>query len=191
MAKISEKDLKDIVVMRKFGVLVDVDPQRMRQEDGVICVTCADGDQMPDVFQQQVKFALEAGFKPRPHQLSLNGGALLIPEESPLNKELREDATLLAHIRGGIKLKGIRTIVLYIHAPCGAAGLAGLTFKESIDLLIKAKDRIKKEILDVRVACFCHVDREHGTGHKKRTYFVDEERWETLKRKGAVVTEKR
>ena len=174
MAHISENDIKIISAMRKFGVLDDIDPHRLAQEQGIIPIPCADGDQMIDIFQHQLKIALEGGVAPRPHQLSLNGGALLIAEESPLNKELREDLVLLAHIRGAMVLKKIRTVVLYAHAPCGAAGLAGLSFERCIDLLMKAKARVKKEIPGMKVACFCHVDRKG----KKRTYFVSKEKWE-------------
>ncbi|MDP3963112.1 MAG: hypothetical protein Q8Q39_01310 [bacterium] len=189
MGKISASDFKSIVELRKFGVLADVDPHRLPQKEGVIATPCADGDQMIDVFTRQVEYAAQAGHAPRPHMLALNGGALLIAEDSPLNKKLREDLVYIEHIKGGIMLKGMRTIVLYTHAPCGAAGLVKLSFVECIELLIKAKARISSEIPDAKVVCFCHIDRETDGKHKKNTYFVDEERWAEWQRKHPMEVE--
>lgn len=178
MATISETDLRAIISLRKDGVLADIDPHRLTQQKGVIVVPCADGDQMPDVFAQQAAYAEQAGLEPRPHVLALNGGALLLPENSPLNKAVREDLVLLKHIKDAVPMKNIHTVVIYTHAPCGAAGAANLSFVRCMDLLVKAKARIKEKIPEVKVACFCHVDRsDEGGHHKRRTYYVDEVRW--------------
>jgi hypothetical protein len=163
-----------IRLMRSVGVLEDLNPHRLDQKDGVIMVACADGDQMPDLFAHQARLVSAHRDAPRVHTLALNGGALLIPTRSPLrNKALREGDVLCQHITAARKLKGISTIVLYGHTPCGAAGLHDLGIHDCISLLVEAKAQIRKTYPRVPIACFFHV----ADGAKKRTYFISPKRW--------------
>lgn len=174
MGHLNTDDRKLALELKRARILTDVEAPELNLDHGVIIVTCADGDQMPDLFSFQTRLFNIRGIHPRVHTLALNGGALLIPEKSPLNKENGEDRVLLAHLRDARKLKNIDTIVLYVHAPCGAAGLADLNFMQVMELLLEAKARIKKELPGALVACFCHVDWGENI---KRTYFVSRDKW--------------
>jgi hypothetical protein len=158
--------------LREAGVLQDVDGHRLNQSNGIILVCCADGDQMPDIWQFQSGIMQRQRQTSRIHTLSLNGGALLIPEGSMLNAEAHEDIVLLKHIHEAITLKGIHTIALYAHGPCGAAGLTGLTLIEVIGLLKQAGKRVREAFPGAQAVCFFHADK----GETKRTYFVSA-RW--------------
>lgn len=83
----------------------------------------------------------------------------------------RFDIQMIINIWKAIRMKGIKTIVLYIHAPCGAAGLCKISFAGELEHLILAKRRLKWWLgfMGIKVACFCHVD--YGGG-KKKTYFI-------------------
>jgi hypothetical protein len=83
---------------------------------------------------------------------------------------------LLQHIReaSSPELKGIGTIVLYVHAPCGAAHLSGLTLVHQIVYLMRAKERVKEQSNDQIVVCFIHVHHEDG---RKCTYFISRDKW--------------
>jgi len=175
MGRLSDRDRSMIRRLRNARVLEDADAHKLKSPDGVIVVPCSDGDQMPDVFEHQCALAREVGRPVRPHMLSLHGGAMLIAENCPLYREYRVDDLLLQHIREaeGTDLKGIGTVVLYIHAPCGAAGLAGLSLVEQVVLLIRAKERVKEIDTTNAVVCFVHVDY----GDRQRTYFISRDRW--------------
>lgn len=177
MAHLSDSDRQTIDFLRNgAGVLADVEEHKIDQTNGVIMVACADGDQMPDIFLFQKKMEEKQRKTPRIHTIALNGGALLIPENSPV--ATGESKILIGHIRVAMDLKKIKTIALYAHAPCGAAGLCKLSVEVILDLLIQAKMQIKREISDAKVACFFHVD--YGDG-KKRTYFVSRDKYEEWK----------
>jgi len=83
----------------------------------------------------------------------------------------RRNIQILANLWAAIRMKQIKTIVLYIHAPCGAADHCGVSFRDELLHLIKAKRRIEWWLgyMGIKVACFCHVD--YGAG-KKKTYFI-------------------
>jgi len=173
MGHLSDADRGAYSLLREQQILVDVDSHRLDLSAGVILVACSDGDQLPDIFNNISHSFAGQRSTARIHTIALNGGALLLPANSPLVTAHREDEVLLEHIRVARQLKGIDTIALYTHAPCGAGTIAGLTLKQEIDLLLSAKSRIKEEFSDAKVACFCHIDR----GDSKRTYFVSRNRW--------------
>lgn len=71
-----------IELIKKFqtnGVLQTVDTHRLDQKNGAIIVSCADGDQIHDLFHYHERLFNEAGVPPRIHTLALNGGTLLLP----------------------------------------------------------------------------------------------------------------
>lgn len=176
MGALSTFDRQVINNLREAGVLENDDAGKLTSPDGVIVIPCSDGDQMPDVFTHQCKLAHEGGWPVRPHMPSLHGGAILIAEDCPLYRDFRVDELLLLHIRQaeGPELKGIGTVVLYAHAPCGAAGIAKLSVVHQIAYLIRAKERVKAIDTTNKVICFVHVD--YGNG-RKRTYFVSRAKW--------------
>lgn len=173
--RLSEKDLNMIRKLRDFGVLDNVNGHSLSQKNGVIMISCADGHQMYDIFGHQLK--MQEGYCQDPciHTIAWNGGALRIPKNSPANKEGRTThLDVLDDIRDSIAIKDIRTIALYVHAPCGKAQACGIDFLETIRLLMIAKKRLKNKIDDVHVACFIHIDFNN---HKKRTYFISKHKW--------------
>ncbi len=91
----------------------------------------------------------------------------------------RQDMVLLFNIWGAMVLKGMKTIVLQIHFPCGAAGLFSIEAREQYEHLVLAKRRLKRWFPDIKVPCFVHIDWE-GDDLNKRTYPVstrDLESW--------------
>lgn len=174
MGYLNEADRELIRRLRSEGVLIDVDAHRLDMKNGVIMVTCSDGDQIADIFGTQSRFVQECRSDPRVHTIALNGGAIAIPQNSPLNFDVRKDEVIIYDIRGAMELKGINTIALYGHAPCGAAGLCCLDVLNVMELLVEGKERLKREIGDsVKVACFVHVDYHDS----KRTYFMSADSW--------------
>lgn len=175
MGVLRPRDRYAIRLMRKQGMLENIEGHRLHQKEGAILVSCGDGDQFCDLLNHKVKMQALHRRTARIHPCTVNGGALRLPPHSPLNREgstMSED--LLEGIGEAASLKGIGTVALYSHAPCGKAGRHNLNALAAIDLLMDAKCYVEEAYPELIVACFFHVD--YGT--KKRTYFVSRKRWD-------------
>lgn len=86
-------------------------------------------------------------------------------------RAIRLDLLLLSFLAIAIDMKKIRTVVLYVHAPCGAAQHAGLDFFDELRHLVAAKRFLKRRLghLGLKVPCFVHVNFGGG---QEETYFV-------------------
>lgn len=93
-----------------------------------------------------------------------------------LGKAMCQDVALMLNISMAVELKGIKTVGLAIHAPCGAASICGMSFVKELVHLIKAKRRLEKTpaFHGVKLPCFCHIDYgdDQKNGMRKRTYFI-------------------
>lgn len=161
--------------------LCPVAPQELDLLLGHIAVFCGDCDQADELIKQQEHYCRERSAEPRIHRLSLNGGALRIAERTPIYAGDGADRVLLQDIGATLVMKGIRTVVLFGHAPCVAARMFGLNAQESVRLLLAAKRRVRATVEvavpRVIVACKMHVD---WGGTKRNTYFLKREGVETV-----------
>ncbi len=144
------KDLRDAGVFQEINTAL---LENMRS--GTIFIPCADGHHFGDLFTYHTQIC---GHKDEQlhHPLSLNGGALLIPNESPLlrredGSRRHDDAVLLENLVGAIQLKQPKAVILYAHAPCGMARLHRLSIHNECALLFTAKDRIRNATKDLDV----------------------------------------
>lgn len=173
MPQLDQKEVHFFEELREAGVLEDVNGNRLDTSNGVILVTCADGDQLGDIFK------LQSGMTPRIHTLAFNGGGLLIPHRSPANMSFGMSPTgaviclgdiYMSQIFAAQELKGINVVALHVHFPCGIARLHSIGPCRLMELLVEAKTRIKTEMPDgMKVAAYLHVAWPDG---RKRTYFV-------------------
>jgi hypothetical protein len=176
MKSLSAADLSMIRDLRCAGVLQNMDGNKIPDNDGTIVISCADGDRISDILEFHRK---QCDSHECHHPLTLNGGPLLIPRDSPVaDKEHPEGPVILKHVVGANKIKNISTIVAYGHWPCGAALASGLSLYQTLELFVKSKDNIRqflqaREIKPSVVACF-HVD--YGSG-VKRSYFFHRKQW--------------
>jgi hypothetical protein len=120
---------------------------------------------------------MQAGCRsdPRIHVFGWHGGALACAPGSPINRHKQAHNVFLNQIADARALKQIDVVVLYAHAPCGAAGLHGVSLTRAFELSISAKIKIKTLNEGIKVVCCFHVD--HGNG-KKRSYFLSRLDWE-------------
>ncbi len=171
MGYLTEGDVQILKQLREEGVLSEVSLDSMDLSNGVIMLTCADGDQFESYYSHLAELTKKQLARPRVHTLALNGGALLLSDLWPTKEE---GVALERHISAAVDLKKIYTVVLFVHAPCGAAGLCHWTIEQVIDAGVQAKTRIKSLRSDVKVICLIHVDWGHD---KKRTYFLSRDKW--------------
>lgn len=169
----SQSDRGFLRELRGFGALVEVEPASMDFVDGVIAVLCGDGDQFFDVYGHIAEICRGKIGRERVQTLSHNGGAFTLSTRWPTPEEA---IVLRRHILQTVMIKGIKTVVLYGHAPCGAAGLCHLSIRQTIEYLMEAKGVVKSLRDDLRVMCFFHIDWEED-GSKKRTYFLSRDKW--------------
>ncbi len=144
--------------------------------DGTIAITCSDGDQMADLFSQHHDKCGE-----RCHLFSFNGGGLwLSPLIDSERAEQRRDL-IKNDLPEAISMKGISTVVIYGHAPCGVAlSVLNCNVDELISHLVRAKMELKKQYSGkgLKFVCALHVDWGNG---KKDTYWVNAKKWRELK----------
>lgn len=178
--QLAQEDLSAIIKLREAGVLEDFNPSKVDHHgQGVTVVSCSDGDQIYEILTHLAGAVITT----RIHVLASHGGALRIPEKSPLVfPDLRVDAVLLNDIAAVPELKGITTLLLYAHLPCGIAKKHGLDSIRVIALLKEAKNRLQTELPYLQVIPLLHVDYGEGNGiknggSKKRTYFVSGQAW--------------
>jgi hypothetical protein len=176
MGTLSKETVQGINEFIECDVFQDIDGHRLDQSKGVIQVACGDGDQFPDIYRHHRKICRENHGHERVHPITLDGGALLLSERSPLLVAgLPEDKVILHNIADAFMLKGFPTVALYAHAPCGRGSKAGVDIYQAAQLLIEGKARVKNTFPDkFKVACFFHVAYNNG---KKRTYFVSRNAW--------------
>ncbi|MFH0890482.1 MAG: hypothetical protein V1856_00430 [Candidatus Liptonbacteria bacterium] len=171
------KEVAFVRNMRELGVLEEIAGHRLQQENGVILVTCADGDQFSDIFRhQQGLMSRNVRGRNRIHVFSWNGGPLRIAANSPANTDGSTfELDAIQDIRDASAMKGIRTVVLCAHAPCGKAHAHNVSVEETIRLLIAAQRRLKQEVSELTVADFFHV--RYPDDMRARSYFVNAEKW--------------
>ena len=184
MGKLTAQDRETYLYLRGLGILKDVMPRKLPAEDakrGMILTCCADGDQFDDTYAHLAQACLEYMPWPRIHPLPRMGGAIVIPRDSPLHRE-HYGADLVQDILDSYRIKEISLVVLYAHAPCGAATKASLSLAQVLNWLAKAKVELKRtaesQKLPLKVACFVHIDR--GAEEGRRTYFFPVGEWQLL-----------
>lgn len=155
------------------GAIVNVKEDLFRSVgDLVIEVTC------PDCHQRKGwRDYLERFFTLR-HPLMLNGGAVLIPEDSPLNIDGEEGRVFIRHIKKTIDLKKITVIILSVHAPCGVVREISMPMDQKLEFLLKAADRVRAAIPNATVVKLFHVNYGQSEDREKsgtKTYVLKRE----------------
>mgnify|MGYP001616993896 FL=1 len=166
--------------MKQFGLFAEIMPQKLEISNGVIIVPCSDGDQFDDVYGHIAKVCREVQIG-RIHTVALNGGGILMSNQLPAEQQRHGDC-LLENILTASAIKGIKDIFLYTHFPCAIAMSNGLGVIDQAFYLKMAKTRLKEANLELRIKCFFHVDKydeQEGGSHKRRTYFMPKEKWES------------
>lgn len=177
-SQVSPTDNALLRQLRDAGVMEEMCAGDMHLESGMIVVSCADGDQMEDEFEHLRALFHRASANARIHLLALNGGALLISPDWPDSSAAGD--VFIKHIVQAEELKRIKTVALFTHIPCGAAGMVRWGVARVIDQLIAAKLRIKEQIPETKVICLLHVDWSKcngGDDPRKRTYHIKKEKW--------------
>ena len=173
---LSPEDGRFILMLERGGVLQTHDFSKLETGNGIILVTCSDGYKILEFLEHIEELIREGGGKFRPHIFSGHGGAMLIAEDCPLYRKECADQFLLSQIADAHEMKDISTVILMVHAPCGAAKKAHLTVVQELAHLVRAKHRVKSVMPQLKVSCF--IDVHYADGGKK-ILFVSPEAFET------------
>lgn len=183
------KDVAYLKKLRTEGVLRGVANAALPSQ-GVICISCADGHQVEDIVRHlhDGRFPLWTrlwylflrfiGLR-QPvcsHTIALNGGALLLPRESPLNHG--EGDMICRHIAAGMEIKGLQTVTPLAHYPCGAAAAVKMDLPEVLRQLQAAARELRERFPNTRVIPLLHIDwgpRFRWGRERKRTYLLVDE----------------
>jgi hypothetical protein len=145
---------------------------------GFITLCCSDGDQFDEFVDDLRDMAISAGVRPRIHTIANIGGALLASPESPFAQHIAPEG-IRWQVLWSSEKKGINTIVLSVHAPCGAATEAGLHIEALVDHMMATKNVLKKAAPSLKVLCILFVDFGDGD---KRNFIVTREAWDRYRR---------
>ncbi len=173
MKELSPNDEAIVRALRKANVLQDIAGHMLDQREGVILVTCPDGDHFFDIFSRQLEMQ-EGQCDKRIHTFGWHGGSIRLAANSPANKRPDEHQIFLEEIRDARTIKGINTVALYAHAVCGKADVCNIDFLHLMHLHLQAKAAVKAMNDGISVACFLHITYPDM---RRRTYFVSRPDW--------------
>ncbi len=159
---LSAEDAADIAELLREAVLLPHDGSKLQTKNGIIWVTCSDGDKILDFLEHVLNIIREGNGRLRPHIFTEHGGAMVIAEDFPLYPLFRVAELMLAKIEDGHIMKNMDTVILMIHAPCSAAEKAHLNVIQELAYLIRGKRRIQEGMPNLDVACFIHVQDAEG-----------------------------
>ncbi len=175
MAQLTSADLELIGNYKKARVLDGINSHLLDPKEGLSIVMCGDPDQHPEAYSYHKEDIVKAGCLDRIHPPAPLGGALRLAPNSRTNVDTPGyDTGLMYDLALVHAKKKIKTVALYVHAPCAIAEIASMSFAEIISEAFAAKQRIKSELPGMKVAVFCHIDN----GTCKKTWFVCRQRWE-------------
>lgn len=174
--KLTAADAELIENYKRAHVLDKTDTHLLDPKDGLSIVMCGDPDQHPEAYSYQLEDIVKKGFSRRIYPPAPLGGALRYAPDSPANRgeSLGYDFCLMSDLALVHRDKGIRTVALYVHAPCAIAAKNGMSFADIIRYAFAAKQRIRAELPEMKVVVFCHID----DGKRKQTWYVCRQRWE-------------
>ena len=147
----------------------------LARKNGIILIACGDCDKSDELIEYERSLFLKSEKQPRIHLLMLNGGALLLHPDSPLNTNLSSSQTLLFHLKNSSQLKGIDDVVLYGHHECGAAALSRLQPRETFLWLAKGAGYVSNMIKTLKITCNFHY--ECNTDKKFKSEYFDYNAW--------------
>ncbi len=159
--------------------MVVPEPHKLDLSNGCIVISCADGDQIVHVVEQVAMMATVQSCKPRPHLLTPHGGALVLSPEWPDQAGRRRAECLKEEIAESRTMKGISTILLFGHAPCGKVGQTEMDVETTIKHLMMAKKYVKGLYPSAMVRCLMQVDWQEQLldQPEKEVFFLPVEKW--------------
>lgn len=173
---LSPEDARSITILERAGVLQAHDGSKLETGNGIILITCSDGDKILEFLEHIEELIREGGGKFRPHIFAGHGGAMLIAEDCPLYRRTHADEFLLEQIADAHEMKQINTVILMIHAPCGAAKKGNIDVVQELAYLVRAKKRVKEVMPQLNVSSFIDV---HFADGKKKIMFVSSDAFDT------------
>lgn len=164
--KLKTEDYRAIEALRRDGVLRRVyGPKLVPRSENLILVSCADGDQLPDIIQHLGNFTFGR------HTLTVHGGALRLsnsfPEDGNAGYPVRE--FLLHQIEEARALKRTNTLALLSHYPCAIATRHNWSVGDVLAMTVEAKAYVKENVSGVKVVPLFH----YCDGDRRRTMFIN------------------
>jgi hypothetical protein len=146
------------------GLFGEIDDGRLAEiaPKGSVMVSCGDRDRFRHYFER-VRSVVEL------HPITLNGGAILL---GPGIDQRRQDV-VIEDISDALALKGMSTVVLSSHFPCGKAGLLGLGLKDIVLKTLEGKRSLKAQFPDIRVLPLISIDWRPSSKERDDRTFIE------------------
>lgn len=197
MLVMSPHDLEIVNMLKARDILEDVEEGCLNHANGGIVFGCPDCDQFDDVYCQHAEYCRAHRTEPRIHPLTEHGGAAMLNPFSKLGvpgtelirfvaTNLPLDGTMpsnscIQHMRSifrlwdlyqAHKMKGIESVVLYTHGPCGAAQAVNLPIEQLLMDQVLGHHRVQRlfEGEQLQVVSFVHLCYPDGRKKTKRLH---------------------
>jgi hypothetical protein len=144
--------------MIERGVFQKVDPQRLAADRAELILACFDMHRAHDLIGHH---RMLGGTCRCCAPLTYPGGALVIAEHSPLaicDDGYRVDIPVISAIRLAVNELGVERVSPYVHFPCLAAKMCGMTYEQILQTQFAGMDRLCKAFPTIDVAMMAHID---------------------------------
>jgi hypothetical protein len=175
--QLSAEEIQYYQFLKGQGILLDIDRERVDQSKGAVVVFCGDANKSGDIhsFHAELMRFWRGGLGPRAHLCARNGGALLIPNNSPI---VRPGSTagedLLFEIQEALENLDIGVVFILADVPCLKVHKHALQPPQVLDLITSAKGEIKRRVPKAKVlACL----RISWSSRIHKTYVVPRKAW--------------
>lgn len=143
------------------GVLEVVDDARLKEiaPKGSVFISCGDRDRFHAYFRKMQSVVPM-------HPITLNGGGILLGTGVDETRRV----VITEDTRDAFDLKGIGTVVLSSHFPCGKAGLLDFGLREILLKTLEGKAFLKKTFPTCRVLPLMSIDWRPVNGEVDDTF---------------------
>lgn len=146
------------------GVLTQMSPELFpgtAGENGALIMMCSDGDQQQHLLMNH--WAMCSG-RYCHHVIATNGLGLRIARNSPVASSCEHELWLADAVTAA-RIKGLHTMVIYGHWPCGVAEASQLPINAQLKLYAVAKEELSEHFksagIDMKIIIGLQID--HGT----------------------------
>ncbi|MDQ3018903.1 MAG: hypothetical protein M3Q64_03470 [bacterium] len=181
---IADEDVTLVTRLKESKVIRPIDLEKLVLGNGTMFGSCSDSKHFKDKIQHLEKLLEDKGSADEIFPIPRGGGMIWLAKSILLESVgIPRDLDILFDIRIGIEKRHHTSLLLSVHAPCGAAADFNLSVFDQIELLILGKERVEEEFsyLDPKLTIYTlfHICY---SADKRRTYHVSPEKWNEVKK---------
>lgn len=182
MLKLTDSDCKEILFMKEFGLLQDLDLSKLSDIKMPTClICCSDGAQRKDINLHLAGILATLEADDLIHEFKDNGLPLQAVSSRIINPDFKTHLSLLNSIKVALGMSKIESRVINLgHYPCGVAKANNLSLRDCLELKVRSRSTISNALSDYNLNFSVAMQVDFTTsscGKFKNTYHVETSRW--------------